>query len=150
MVEWMNTVDLPQAVRNFVIDTLVHLEPFTQFYKYGNGEDILVQVHLDFEVQTRNGITYTLKFVLDVDSEHKGKSAHMGYEIHLNKKKEQVGHVAVSGNVTGRPAPPGIFDRSTNKTDGPYGEKNPIKDTKNISNGKGTWKCTFWTVKKRE
>ncbi len=148
MVHWINTTDLPEAVRNFVIDTLVHLKPLTQFYQHCNVEKRLVQVRVEFEVRTAVGTLYILEFLIDVDNEHQDTRAHMGYEIHLSKMKVQVGHVYLVEVPIGRPAPPGIFDSRTTEKAGPSGEQNPIKDNENKPNGKCKWKCIYWTVKK--
>lgn len=148
IVQWVHTATLPEAARLYIIDTLVHLEPFINFYQYSTNEGRVVQLHVEFEITGASGDRYYLRFVIDVDSLFESTLAHMGYEIHFGTNKVQVGHLYLRNGVPiGRP-PLATFDRSTTVSNGPQGEERPIQDKKGIRNGKGKWKSTIWKVKK--
>jgi hypothetical protein len=152
MIGWVNTSSLSEAARNYIINTLAHLEPLTNFYQYSTLERGIVQFRIKFEMENANGDEYPVQFDIDVDNQFQSTRAHMGYEIRLNNMKVQVGHLYLPNVPIGRP-PLAVFDTETTTIDtveGPRGEKHPIEDKEGKKNGKGTWKCTRWKLNKKK
>ena len=99
---------LPAKARDHIIKILEQSNLFKQFHLRCTAKERIVQIDFEFEGisgDPHDPNTWKIKITIDVDKPPDYRP-HMGYEIHFNNKKVQVGHAYLPNGVleVGRPA----------------------------------------------
>jgi hypothetical protein len=129
---------LPANARDRIIKMLENSSLFKEFYKNCTAKERIVQVDFEFEGKSGGGNEWKLKITIDVDKPPKDQ--HMGYEIHLNGRKVQVGHAYVPDDQLeiGRPT----LHNANLLKDIPDGESGEIGFQVREGGGSMKWKYT--------
>ncbi|CAF2026108.1 unnamed protein product [Rotaria magnacalcarata] len=140
MIEYINANrDLSEAARVFIIHRLRTSRPLNCFHLNCTRFGGVVQVDEVFHCVSGNGSKeWNVTIRIDVDNPPDDR-AHMGYEIYINGRRVQSGHVYTDAVEIGRPGLHKDHLLTTEEIEG--GSNVPLIDKKGHKNGKVDWKC---------